>query len=144
MLTSKTKQLPYIKYMWILLFNMKGSWGVRQMLQVSGLYFHFWIILNGHMLWLLDIQVSLAIIGMCSHFHSEKKEKKKGSWKLVKQSPPNWHSGSAQVITTFPILFDYQEKMSLCNRWVVICLWSGCSFWLGWFETLTRSPLHGN
>lgn len=100
------------------------------MLQVSGLCFHFQNLLELIHVMPVDILVLLAIICMCSHFHSEKR---KQELKLVKPSPGNHHSGTSQEIapSSSSVLFTYQE-MSLCHRWVFICLCLGVLF--GWVD----------
>lgn len=100
------------------------------MLQVSGLHFHFQNHLESTHIMPVDIPLLLAIICMCSHFHSEKKQE----LKLVKPSSGNQHSGTSQEIATSlsSVLFIYQEKMSLCHRWVFICLCLGVLF--GWVD----------
>lgn len=71
----------------------------------------------------------------CIRVFTVKKEK------FVQQSSLNWYWRSKQEAATpsSSSLWNYQEKMSLDNKWVLIFFRSGCSFWLDSFETLTRS-----
>lgn len=101
------------------------------MLQVSGLRFHFQNHLELIHAMPMDTPGLLGIICMCSHFPSEKK---KQELKLVKPSPGNHPSRTSQeiAISSSSILFTYQEKVSLCHRWLFICLCLGVLF--GWVD----------